>query len=120
MSLWQMPLRCWPSHAVSTGEKRVGVVREDCVVSSINLLEARSKLVRYDVPAEQVKLFLRESFPRVIPVDRELAESSAVFHAATRDARTVLRGLRVPDARKPAEGYCADCGVATGRRSSWT
>ncbi len=67
------------------GEKRVGAVREDSVVSSVNLLEAFSKLVRYDVPAEQVKLFLRESFPRVIPVDRELAESSAVFHASTRD-----------------------------------
>jgi PIN domain nuclease of toxin-antitoxin system len=67
------------------GEKRVAKVREHCVVSSLNLLEAFSKLVRYDVPAEQVRLFLRESFPRVIPIDRDLAESSAVFHANSRN-----------------------------------
>jgi ribonuclease VapC len=63
------------------GEKRVGNVRNNCVVSSLNLMEAFSKLVRYDVPADQVRHFLRESFPRVISLDRELAEQSAVMHA---------------------------------------
>ena len=67
------------------GEKRVAKVREHCIVSSLNLLEAFSKLVRCDVPAEQVRLFLRESFPRVIPIDRDLAESSAIFHASSRN-----------------------------------
>jgi ribonuclease VapC len=65
------------------GEQRVAAVREYCIVSSLNLLEAFSKLVRYDMPAERVQQFLRESFPRVIPLDRELAELSAVFHAHT-------------------------------------
>ncbi len=64
-----------------TGEKRVGAVRTKCIVSSLNLLEAFSKLVRYDMPADQVRHFLRESFPCVIPLDRELAEQSAVLHA---------------------------------------
>src|ERR1017187_10148909 len=63
------------------GEKRVGNVRINCILSSLNLLEAFSKLVRYDMPADQVRRFLRESFPRVIPLDRELAEQSAVLHA---------------------------------------
>ena len=63
------------------GEKRVGNVRTNCVVSSLNLMEAFSKLVRYDMPADQVRHFLRESFPCVIPLDRELAEHSAVMHA---------------------------------------
>ncbi len=64
-----------------SGEKRVGAVRTDCILSSLNLMEAFSKLVRYDMPADQVRHFLRESFPRVIPLDRELAEQSAMLHA---------------------------------------
>ena len=66
------------------GEKRVGKVRNACLVSSVNLMEAFSRLVRYDVPCDSVKSFLRESFPNVIPVDRELAETSAALHARTR------------------------------------
>jgi PIN domain nuclease of toxin-antitoxin system len=62
------------------GEKRVGNVRASCILSSLNLMECFSKLVRYDIPADQVRSFLRESFPRVIPLDRELAEHSAVLH----------------------------------------
>ena len=66
------------------GEKKVSKVREQSVVSALNLLEAFSKLVRYDVPAESVRTFLREAFPRVLPLDRELAEQSALLHAASR------------------------------------
>jgi PIN domain nuclease of toxin-antitoxin system len=66
------------------GERQISRVREQCVVSTLNLLEAFSKLVRYDMPADRVRLFLRESFPHVVPLDRDLAETSAVFHAATR------------------------------------
>ena len=65
------------------GGKRVATVRENCVVSALTLLEAFSKLVQCDVKAGQVRTFLREAFPRVIPLDRELAESSAMFHALT-------------------------------------
>jgi ribonuclease VapC len=63
------------------GEKRVAAVRENCVVSALNLLEAFSKLVRCEMPSDQVRHFLRESFPHVVPLDRELAELSAAFHA---------------------------------------
>jgi ribonuclease VapC len=66
------------------GEKHVAKVREQCVVASVNLMEVFSKLIRCDMPVDQVRGFLRESFPRVIPLDRELAESSAILHAATR------------------------------------
>jgi PIN domain nuclease of toxin-antitoxin system len=66
------------------GEKRVAKVRGDCLVVSLNLLEAFSKLVRYEMPADQVQGFLREAFPRVEAVDRRLAETAAVLHATTR------------------------------------
>ena len=66
------------------GEKKVAKVREKSVVSALNLLEAFSKLVRYEVPADSVRTFLREAFPRVVPLDRDLAEDSAVLHAASR------------------------------------
>lgn len=67
------------------GEKQVAKVRERCVVATVNLVEVLSKLVRYDVPADEARHFLRESFPAVVALDRELAESSAVLHAATRE-----------------------------------
>ncbi|HVX09881.1 MAG TPA: PIN domain-containing protein [Pirellulales bacterium] len=66
------------------GEKHVARVRESCVVASPNLMEAFSKLIRHQMSAEHVTVFLREAFPRVVPLDRELAETSAVLHAATR------------------------------------
>lgn len=66
------------------GEKHVARVREQCVVASLNLMEAFSRLVRHKMPADQVRAFLREAFPRVVPLDRDLAEKSAVLHAATR------------------------------------
>jgi ribonuclease VapC len=66
------------------GEKHVARVRESCVVASPNLMEAVSKLVRKQMPVEHVRVFLREAFPRVVPLDRDLAETSAVLHAATR------------------------------------
>lgn len=66
------------------GEKKIAKVRENSVVSALNLLEAFSKLVRYDIAAESVQTFLREAFPRIVPLDRELAEQSAVLHANSR------------------------------------
>lgn len=66
------------------GEKRVAKARSDCLVVSLNLLEAFSKLVRCEMPADRVQGFLREAFPRVEAVDRQLAESAAVLHATTR------------------------------------
>ena len=66
------------------GDKRVANVRADCLVSSVNLLEAFSKLARCDMPVDYVQGFLREAFPRVESLDRELAEKSAVLHATSR------------------------------------
>lgn len=66
------------------GERHVARVRESCIVASPNLMEAFSKLVRHQMSVEHVGVFLREAFPRVVPLDRDLAETSAVLHAATR------------------------------------
>ena len=66
------------------GEKRVAKVREQCVVATVNLIEAYSKLVRRGMPAESVQMVLRQSFPRTSPLDRELAEDAALLHASTR------------------------------------
>lgn len=66
------------------GEKKVAALRDRCVISSLNLLEAFSKLVRYGMPAAQVRSFLRETFPDVAALDRELAEQAAILHADTR------------------------------------
>lgn len=67
-----------------SGDKRVGEVRERCVVSTLNMMEAFSRLMRYDLPAESVQTFLRETFPRTVDLDRDLAETSAALHATTR------------------------------------
>lgn len=67
------------------GEARVAAARERCIVATINLIEAYSKLVRKDMSPEDVRLILRQSFPKTFPVDRELAESSALLHASSRD-----------------------------------
>lgn len=67
-----------------TGDKKVAEVRERCVVSTLNMMEAFSRLMRYDVPAESVQTFLRETFPRTVDLDRDLAETSAALHATTR------------------------------------
>lgn len=66
------------------GEEYVARVREYCIIASLNLMEAFSKLVRKQMPVEHVSTILREAFPRVVPLDRDLAETSAVLHAATR------------------------------------
>jgi ribonuclease VapC len=67
------------------GDKKVGEVRERCVVSTLNMMEAFSRLMRYDLPAESVQTFLRETFPRTVDLDRDLAETSAALHATTRN-----------------------------------
>lgn len=67
------------------GERKVAKVREQCVVASPNLMEAFSRLMRYEMAADSVQRILRESFPRVVPLERDLAESSAALHATTRN-----------------------------------
>lgn len=66
------------------GEKRVAKVRERCIVSTPNLLEAFSKLLRADFPADRVQVFLQQFFPRVAHLDRDLAETAGAFHATIR------------------------------------
>lgn len=66
------------------GVARVAKVRERCIVATINLIEAYSKLVRKQMSPENVQLILRQSFPRTFPLDRDLAEASALLHASTR------------------------------------
>jgi PIN domain nuclease of toxin-antitoxin system len=66
------------------GEQKVGEVRERCIVPTINLSEAFSRLLRSDFPADRVQVFLQQFFPRVAHLDRDLAEASGALHAATR------------------------------------
>jgi PIN domain nuclease of toxin-antitoxin system len=64
------------------------------------------------MPVEQVRSFLREAFPRVVPLDRELAEASAMLHAKTRGS-----GLSYADCVCLALGQQRKATVLTGDRS---
>lgn len=66
------------------GESQVAAVLHGCLVSSVNLTEAYSRLVRYGTAKEEVEGFLREFFPVVVPQDRQQAELSAVIHVENR------------------------------------
>ncbi|HEY4309002.1 MAG TPA: PIN domain-containing protein [Pirellulales bacterium] len=66
------------------GERKVAKVREQCIVATPNLLEAVSKLLRANFPADRVQIFLKQFFPRVAHLDRDLAEASGALHATTR------------------------------------
>jgi PIN domain nuclease of toxin-antitoxin system len=94
-----------------SGHERVGEVRDRCVVSTVNMMEALSRLLRYDLPAESVQTFLRETFPRTVDLDRDLAETSAVLHATTRSI-----GLSYPDCICLALGSRRNATVLTADR----
>lgn len=66
------------------GERKVAKVRDRCIVATPNLLEAFSKLIRAELPAERVQVFLQQFFPHVAHLDRGLAEASGALHAGTR------------------------------------
>lgn len=66
------------------GEQRVAEVRERCIVATLNLSEAFSRLLRSDFPSDRAQVFLQQFFPRVAQLDRELAEASGALHATTR------------------------------------
>lgn len=65
------------------GEVVEGVL--DCsYVSSINLAEVFSKLVRKNMDVAKTRLLLAHCCPRVVAVDRAQSEAAALIHAANR------------------------------------
>jgi PIN domain nuclease of toxin-antitoxin system len=66
------------------GERKVAKWREQCLVATINLMEAYSRLIRYEMDPASVQQVLRETFPQTVPLERGLAEDSAALHAASR------------------------------------
>lgn len=88
--------------------------REAGIASSVNLMEAFSRLVRYAVDPERVQSFLRQAFPNVVPFDREQAETAALIHAKTRDL-----GLSLGDCACLALAASRGIGTLTADRA-WT
>lgn len=73
--------------AVARNEKgtdAVLAVRADAVLSAVNHAEVVSKLLRCEMPQEEIDLFLGEAFPHVVALDREQAGRAGRLHAATR------------------------------------
>ncbi|MEZ6064119.1 MAG: type II toxin-antitoxin system VapC family toxin [Planctomycetaceae bacterium] len=100
--------------ALMLGEKGVDKVeemREESVISTVNILEALSRLVRHDVNAERAQLFLRQAFPNAIAFDRQQAETAAMIHSATRSF-----GLSYGDCACLALGIVRRAPVLTGDR----
>ena len=73
--------------AVANSERGADTViaeRLGAVISAVNHAEVVSKLLRSNLLADDIDQFLFETFPRVIPFDRQQAGLSAKLHAKTR------------------------------------
>lgn len=90
------------------GMKAVEKVLDKCVVSTVNLLEAFSKLIRAGMAVDETQQFLRERFPASVDVDREQAETAAVIHAATSK-----HGVSYADSICLALGACRQLPILT-------
>jgi ribonuclease VapC len=88
------------------GADAVLAARPDATLSAVNHAEVVSKLLRCDMPRDEIDIFLGEAFPQVVPFDREQASLAGRLHAVTRKeklsyadcaclALATLRGLPV-------------------------
>lgn len=66
------------------GADAVLAARPGAVLSALNHAEVVSKLLRRDMPWDEIDLFLADAFPQVVPLDREQADIAGRLHAATR------------------------------------
>jgi PIN domain nuclease of toxin-antitoxin system len=76
--------------ALAVGEPGFDMVRParpDAVVSAVNHLEVVSKLLQTGLDEAEVRHFLDEAFPRVVPLDRSQADGAAKLHARSRELR---------------------------------
>ena len=58
--------------------------RDGAVISAVNHAEIVSKLLRCNLPSDDIEHFLSEAFPHVIPFDLKQAHLTGVIHAKTR------------------------------------
>jgi len=96
------------------GSDMVRAARPDAVVSAVNHLEVVSKLLRTGLDEADVRHFLDEAFPRVVPLDRSQADGAARLHAESREL-----GLSYADCACLALAAERDLPVLTGDRK-WT
>lgn len=66
------------------GSETVRAARSNAVVSAVNHLEVVSKLLRTGLDESEIRHFLDEAFPRVVPLDRSLADGAGRLHARSR------------------------------------
>jgi PIN domain nuclease of toxin-antitoxin system len=76
--------------AVARNEPDADVVnahRANAIVSAVNHMEVVPKLLRFDIPMNEIEIFLSEAFPSVTAFDRQQANLAAQLHAENRNHR---------------------------------
>lgn len=103
--------------AVARNEPGADVVnahRANAIVSAVNHMEVVSKLLRFDIPMNEIEIFLSEAFPSVTAFDHQQATLAAQLHAENRNHR-----LSYADAACLALAMTQNIPVLTGDRK-WT
>jgi ribonuclease VapC len=100
--------------AVARNEPGADVVnahRANAIVSAVNHMEVVSKLLRVDMPMNEIEIFLSEAFSSVTAFDHQQANIAARLHAENRDHR-----LSYADAACLALAMTKNVPVLTGDR----
>ena len=103
--------------AVARNEPGADVVnthRANAIISAVNHMEVVSKLLRFDIPMNEIEVFLSEAFPTVTEFDQQQAAVAARLHAENRSNR-----LGYADAACLALAMTRGIPVVTGDRK-WT
>ena len=90
------------------GAQAVHDVLARSVVSTVNLVEAFSKLVREGMDVNDTRTVLQKCFPEAVPVDRDQAETAAIIHAAN-----AKMNVSYADSLCLALGACRDVPILT-------
>ena len=91
------------------GATAVHDVLPHSIVSTVNLAEAFSKLVREGMDVADTRTILNECFPHAIPLDRDQAETAAIIHAAN-----AKMNVSYADSMCLALGACRNVPILTG------
>ncbi len=94
-----------------SGYQAVNEIRLVSLVSTINITEALSRLIRIDVTPQDARAFLNQGFPYAVAFDREQAELAGILHAEVR-----RWGLSYADCACIALGKLRDKTIVTGDR----
>lgn len=90
------------------GASDVEDVLHRSVISTINLTEVFSKLVREGMDVEETRSLLSACCPHAVSVDRDQAETAAVIHAAT-----ARKNVSYADSVCLALGACRNLPIVT-------